>query len=524
MGIKEYQDMLINIKNRKLSLETLIQVRTISLVEDSDLNIFSKDNETIVDDLTRLRKKVQNKRSFAKDIKRLCRDMTYLEKKLSDTKEELLLRLEEIEQKGGKKRLQKNSYYKDKKNFYISERYYSLYNSVLSNLKGIDSLLAELNSINFEDKIDIVVDEEVLKNMTPSEKAKYWNNIGLLICMNCSGDDSVVVDDSLSINSEYASLFNRSVDEYKKNMQIVLREEKKKKYLNSFVSIKDRISSCMQNLANASWKKKIAIASLYLGITGGALSLGQMNDYNEVDQASRKIEMETFEDDLLAKEDFKVEEESAKENPNSEIVVEINQNDDEYYFSESLSDYNDLNDNILLSTVSTDVDKEVEEMNTDNEDIIRGYHLTYNNTTYPMSDVEFTTLLYVVQHECNGTYEDALTVISIILNRVEDERYKAYSPIDVVTADGQFQVWDEDKAAYFLDNSEQMVNPDVYSALYDAVYLGVRNNDYVEFKAASSSDYARNGEYKFQFVENGNKVHNLALNLDRTDNAQKTFY
>ena len=57
--------------------------------------------------------------------------------------------------------------------------------------------------------------------------------------------------------------------------------------------------------------------------------------------------------------------------------------------------------------------------------LMEGKHETHGNTTYALSDEELRKVAFVVNHECNGSYEDALGVISVILNRIEDGRYNA---------------------------------------------------------------------------------------------------
>ena len=143
-----------------------------------------------------------------------------------------------------------------------------------------------------------------------------------------------------------------------------------------------------------------------------------------------------------------------------------------------------------------------------------GRHDTSGNTTYQMSDEDLRKVVYVVNHESNGTYEDALGVISVILNRIEDGRFNASTPLEVVTAPNQFEVWSDEKANAF---TLEQANPNVLQAVQDATLGGIRNNDYVEFKASYSKDYTKGGELKHQLVEGGNKYHHLAKHLNRYD-------
>lgn len=149
---------------------------------------------------------------------------------------------------------------------------------------------------------------------------------------------------------------------------------------------------------------------------------------------------------------------------------------------------------------------------------IPGFHLTFNNTTYNFSKEEIKPLYFVTSHEYNGTYEDALTIVSIIINRIEDPRYPD-NLIDVLSEEGQFVVWEDVLREISKYGDDFEMNEDVYNAINDVVNRGVRNNDYVEFKASWSPDYSTTGEYKYQLSEGGNKCHNVAVSLDRTSKS-----
>lgn len=147
---------------------------------------------------------------------------------------------------------------------------------------------------------------------------------------------------------------------------------------------------------------------------------------------------------------------------------------------------------------------------------IPGLHLTFNNTTYDFSKDEIKALYCVTDHEYNGTYEDALTTVTIIVNRLEDPRYPD-DLISVLSEEGQFVVWEDVLATMSRYGDDFEMKEDIYNAINDVVNRGVRNNDYVEFKASWTCDYSTTGEYKYQLSEGGNKCHNVAVSLDRTD-------
>lgn len=155
-------------------------------------------------------------------------------------------------------------------------------------------------------------------------------------------------------------------------------------------------------------------------------------------------------------------------------------------------------------------------------DPIRGVHLTFNNPTYDFNEYELKALYYVTNHESNGTYQDALGVISVVVNRVEDPRYPD-DLISVLSAENQFVVWDEVlREISKYDDDDFVMNENIYNAMYDCLYRGIRNNDYVEFKASWTPDYSVTREYKVQIVEDGNKYHNVAVSLGRTSNDEES--
>lgn len=151
----------------------------------------------------------------------------------------------------------------------------------------------------------------------------------------------------------------------------------------------------------------------------------------------------------------------------------------------------------------------------ENNTIQAGSHYTTGNTTYPMSNEDLYRVISCIEGESNGTYEDALAVASVIANRIDDGRFSEVTPLGIVSHPGQFVAWDSAKANSYANNPSLCKNPEIIKAAEDVFYNGIRNNDYVEFKAASSPDRSVTGELKYQFVDGGNKYHNLAQSLDR---------
>lgn len=174
----------------------------------------------------------------------------------------------------------------------------------------------------------------------------------------------------------------------------------------------------------------------------------------------------------------------------------------------------------LVSEENTEMKAEEISMGKDNEEVVRGLHLTFNNTTYTLTNIELKALYFVVEHEYNGSYQDALGITSLVVNRLEDPRYPD-NVLDVLSAEGQFVVWDDVLRAISKYGDDFEMKEPIYNAINDVLNRGIRNNDYVEFKAPWTSDYSITGEYKVQIAENGNKFHNLAQEVDRTDEDLK---
>lgn len=134
---------------------------------------------------------------------------------------------------------------------------------------------------------------------------------------------------------------------------------------------------------------------------------------------------------------------------------------------------------------------------TNNEDM--GFSVTEGNKEYSLSDDEFNVVVAVVAGEFDKNLNDALAVVSVILNRCDSEIWSSWagmSPYSQVTQKGQFEV-------YFTSNeaiSYKMYMPggskygsSKYEIAKQAVIdglNGIRNNEYLGFRSWYSTNYS----------------------------------
>ncbi|MCH5167760.1 MAG: cell wall hydrolase [Erysipelotrichales bacterium] len=531
------------LRDEKNRLQEKIFLKKSSVVDtysNVDIPFFANDNNLEL--FNELKNKLDQIHDFDSEINLLNKKFDLYINELELEKRTILNDLKIIENKSGKKRLQKRTYKEFRKGLQIPAKEYALYNSLLNELKAIDAILRNVKHIKRE---QFKINWSYVKTLSLEDKYRYFNNLGIILLC-----EDLVNPRIVNIGGEYKVSRNR-IDLFKKCHFASLKYGKLKnsnkvRISNFITSIKERIDSI-----NPNFKKNFATASLLFTMTLGFAFCNKDNDSTDItdnnifdcdllvntfDNASETIDnlkfsrlfskttkntevVEREEDDMFSME------------PISVVVVDDNQTSQLMSYEETLEEQeetdvltfsaSEIKNIVFYDDMLCNIDLDVKELNEGNNEIVSDYHLTYNNTTYYVSEKEFYYLLYVAQHECNGTYEDALTVISIILNRCEDYRFELNSPLEVIKVEGQFEVWDEVQAENFANNPNKEINPNVYNALVDALYNGIRNNDYVEFKASNSSDYTKKGEKKYQFVENGNKVHNLARTLDRADEEQE---
>lgn len=139
-----------------------------------------------------------------------------------------------------------------------------------------------------------------------------------------------------------------------------------------------------------------------------------------------------------------------------------------------------------------------------------GFVVTDDNKTYTLPDDEFNLVVAVVAAEYEKSIDDALAVISVILNRCESPTWSEWagtSPAMQVVKPNQFEVYSIGSylkympgGAFYGTNHYKLAK----QAVIDA-FNGIRNNNYYSFRSwsyiTSGGDY-----YSYNYiVEGGNR-------------------
>ncbi len=125
------------------------------------------------------------------------------------------------------------------------------------------------------------------------------------------------------------------------------------------------------------------------------------------------------------------------------------------------------------------------------ENLALGFDVTTGNLTYELEDDEFELLCAIVSAESDKSYDDALAVITTILNRCESDSWiesHGTDPIAQATAPNQFVVYQHGSYKSYMDGKA----PDtVVQAVKDAL-AGVRNHEYLSFRSNGTTSYSDN--------------------------------
>lgn len=124
-----------------------------------------------------------------------------------------------------------------------------------------------------------------------------------------------------------------------------------------------------------------------------------------------------------------------------------------------------------------------------------GFKVTENNKQYNLSDDEFDVVVAVVAGEFDKNLNDALAVVSVILNRCDSSSWSKWagsSPYTQVIAKGQFEVYFKDYYLAYMPGGSKY-GSDKYEVAKQAVIdglNGIRNNSYLGFRAWYLTNYS----------------------------------
>ena len=184
------------------------------------------------------------------------------------------------------------------------------------------------------------------------------------------------------------------------------------------------------------------------------------------------------------------EEKISIENKLDELVIEELPSMDEIYEETIKIEETLEKEEVVESTplVSFDASKYIS-----NEPM--GFVVTEDNKEYNLSDYEFDVVVAVVAGEYGKDLNDALAVMSVILNRCDSEtwsRWAGSSPYSQVIKAGQFEVYFEGYYLSYMPGGKNY-GGEKYRVAKQAVIdglNGIRNNDYLGFRAWYLTNYS----------------------------------
>lgn len=121
----------------------------------------------------------------------------------------------------------------------------------------------------------------------------------------------------------------------------------------------------------------------------------------------------------------------------------------------------------------------------------KGFEVTIGNLAYKMSEKDIELLCAIVAAESDKSYDDALAVITTILNRCEAPNWiNSYgtNPIAQATAPNQFVVYQYGSYKAYMNGKAPNT---VVEAVRDAL-AGLRNHEYLSFRSNGSTGYSNN--------------------------------
>lgn len=124
-----------------------------------------------------------------------------------------------------------------------------------------------------------------------------------------------------------------------------------------------------------------------------------------------------------------------------------------------------------------------------------GFVVTEDNKHYSLTEEEFNVVVAVVAGEFDKNLNDALAVVSVILNRCDSEKWSKWagnSPYSQVIRPGQFEVYFDDLYLVYMPGGSKY-GTEKYNIARQAVLdglNGIRNNSYLGFRAWWISNYS----------------------------------
>lgn len=121
----------------------------------------------------------------------------------------------------------------------------------------------------------------------------------------------------------------------------------------------------------------------------------------------------------------------------------------------------------------------------------KGFNVTTGNLAYELCEEDFELLCAIVSAESDKSYDDALAVVTTVLNRCETSNWinsHGRDPIAQATAPNQFVVYQHGSYERYMNGNAPST---VVQAVKDAL-AGVRNHKYCSFRSNGTTSYSNN--------------------------------
>ena len=155
---------------------------------------------------------------------------------------------------------------------------------------------------------------------------------------------------------------------------------------------------------------------------------------------------------------------------------------------EAVVEENTVEENVSAPLKSADVNKYI-----NNEAM--GFKVTDDNKEYELTDDEFNVVVAVVAGEFDKNINDALGVVSVILNRCDSKVWSSWAgktPYTQVIKKGQFEVYQKGYYLSYMPGGSKY-GSSKYEIAKQAVtdgLNGIRNNEYLGFRSWYSTNYS----------------------------------